>query len=106
MHVYYAFAKKTCKLLSAKLKKLVFSFAGKKSEYLERREHLCVHCPKSLNALNDVEFKILTEQIQYSCNNVNYRLSAATNQSTNDQREQMLHLDTGQLALKQDPTVC
>ena len=40
------------------------------------------------------------------CNNAIYRLSAATNQSTNDQREQTLHLDTSQLALNQDPTVC
>ena len=73
---------------------------------MESREILCAHRPKSLDALNVREYKILTEQNHCLCNNVIYRLSAATNQSTDDQREQTLHLDTSQLALNQGPTVC
>ena len=61
---------------------------------------------KVLNALNVQECKILTEHNHCLCNNVICRLSAATNQSTNDQREQTLHLDTSQLVLNQDPIVC
>ena len=60
-----------------------------------------MHRPKSLNALNVRDHKILTEQIHCLCNNVIFRLSAARNQSTNDQREQTLLLDTSQLALTQ-----
>ena len=82
------------------------AFAGKQLEHLESREILCVHRPKSLKALNDRGYKILTEQIHCLCNNVIYCLSAATNQSTNDQKEQTLHLDTSQLARHQGPTVC
>ena len=85
---------------------MTFAFAGKRLEHLESREILCVHRPKSLNALNVREYKISTEQIHCLCDNVIYRLSVATNQSTNDQREQTLHLDTSQLAVNQDPTVC
>ena len=59
----------------------------------------------SLNGLNVRKFKILTEQNHSLCNNVIYRLSAATNQSTIDQKEQKLHFDTSQLALNQVPTV-
>ena len=71
-----------------------------------RVEILCVHRPKSLNALNVRGDEILTEQIHCLCNNVIYCLSAATNHSANEQKEQTLHLDTSQLALIQDPTVC
>ena len=85
---------------------MAFAFAGKRLEHLESREILCVHRPKSLNTLNLRDYKIMTEQVHRLCNNVIYRLSAAKNQSTNDQREQTLHLDTNQLALIQDPTVC
>ena len=84
---------------------MAFAFAGKPLEHLESREILCVHRPKSLDALIVREYKILTEQIHCLCNNVIYRLSAATNQSANDQREQTLPPDTSQLALIQDPTV-
>ena len=82
-----------------------FAFAGKRLEHLESQESLCVHRPKSLNAFNVREYKSLTEQIHCLCNNVIYRLSAATNQSTNDQREQKLLPDTLQLPLNQDSTV-
>ena len=85
---------------------MAFAFAGKRLEHLESGEILCVHRPKSLNALNFREYKFLTEQNRCLWNNVIYRLSAATNQPTKDQREQTLHLDTSQLALNQDPTVC
>ena len=85
---------------------MTFAFAGKRLEHLESREILCVHRPKSLNALNVRECKILTEQNHCLCNNVIYRLSAATNQSTNDQREWTLHLNISQLALNHDPTAC
>ena len=85
---------------------MAFAFAGKRLEHLENREILRVHRPNNLNALNSREEKILTEQIHCLCNNVIYRLSAVTNQSTNDHREQTLHLDTSQLAMIQDPTVC
>ena len=84
---------------------MVFAFGGKRLEHLESREILCVHRPKSLKALNDREYEILREQIHCLFNNVIYRLSTAKNQSTNDQREQTLHLDTNQLALNQGPTV-
>ena len=85
---------------------MTFAFAGRRLEHLESREILCVHRPKTLNALNVQEYKVLTEQNHCLCNNVVYRLSAATNQSTNDQTEQTLHLNTSQLALNQDPTAC
>ena len=85
---------------------MTFAFAGKRLEHLESGKILCVHRANSLNALNVRECKILTEQNHCLCTNVVYRLSAATSQSTNDQREQTLHRDTSQLALKQDPTVC
>ena len=94
------------KLFWARLTKVTFAFAGKRLEHLESREILCVHRPKSLNALNVRECKILTGKNHCLCNNVIYRLSAATNQSTNDQKEQSLHLDTSQPALNQDPTLC
>ena len=71
-----------------------------------RVEIFSVHCPNFLNALNDPEYKSWTEQNHCLCNIVNYRLSAATNQSKKYQREQPLHLDTSQLALNQDPSVC
>ena len=104
--IYYAFAMKPDKLFWARLKKVAFAFAGKRLEHWDFKEILCVHRPNSLNALIVREYKILTEQIHCLCNNVIYRLSAATNQSTNDQREQTLHPDTSQLALIQEPTVC
>ena len=84
---------------------MAFAFAGKRLEHLESREILCVLRPKSLNALNVREYKIFTEENHCLCNNVIYRLTVATNQSTNDQREQTLHLDTSHLVLNQDPTV-
>ena len=71
----------------ARLKKVTSAIAGKRLEHLGSRDILCVHRPKSLNALNVREYKILTEQNHCLCNNVIYRLSAATNQSATDQSE-------------------
>ena len=62
--IYYAFAKKTDKLIWARLKKVTFALAGKRLEHLESREISCVHHAKSLTALNVREYKILTEQNQ------------------------------------------
>ena len=84
---------------------MAFAFSENQLEHLDSGEILCVHRPNSLNALNDREYKIFTELNRRLCNNVIYRLSAVRIQSTNDQREQTLHLDTSQLALNQDPTV-
>ena len=94
------------KLFWARPEKVAFAFARKPLEHLECRETLCVRRLKFLNALNEREYKILTEQIHCLCNNVIYRLSAVTNQSTNNLKEQTLHLNTSQLGLNQDPTVC
>ena len=103
--IYYVFAQKPDKLFWERLKEGAFAFVGKKLEHLENGEILCIHRPKSLNASNVREYKILTEKIHCLCSNVIYRLSATTNRSTNDQREQRLHLDTSQLDLIQDATV-
>ena len=84
---------------------MTFAFAGKQLEHLESREILFVPRSKSLSALKVREQKVLTEQNHCLCSNVIYCLSAATNQSTNVQREQTLHLNTTQLALNQGPTV-
>ena len=103
--IYYALASKTDKLFWARLKKVTFAFAGKQLKHLESKKKLCVHRSKSLNGLNGPEYKNLTEQIHCSCINLIYRLFALTNQSTNDQWEQKLHLGTSQLALNQDAPV-
>ena len=55
--IYYAFAQKPSKLFWARLNKVGFAFAGKRLKHLESRETLCVHHPKSLNALNLREYK-------------------------------------------------
>ena len=71
-----------------------------------RVENLCVYGPKLLTVSVAPGYKILRERIGCLYNNVIDRLCLVTNQSTNDQREQTLHLDTSQLVLNQDPTVC
>ena len=104
--IYYAFAEKPDKLLWARLKEKTFAFVGKWLEHLESREILGVRRPKVLTVSVVPEYKILRERIRCLYSNVIDRLCVATNQSTNDQREQTLHLDTSQLVLNQDPTVC
>ena len=73
---------------------------------LESREILCVHRPKFLTASAGPRYKTSREWIRCLNNNIIDRLCVATNQSTNDRREQTLRLDTSQLVLNQDPTVC
>ena len=92
--IYYAFAKKPDKLFWTRLKKKIFAFVGKSSEHFESREILCVPRPKFLSSSAGPGYKILRECIRCLYNNVFDRLCVATSQSTNDQREQTLHLDT------------
>ena len=104
--IYYTFAKKPDKLFWARLKEKIYAFVGKELEHLESREILCVHRPKFLAVSVGPGYKNLRERIQCLYNNVIDRLCVVTNHSTNDQREQTLHLDTSQLVLNQEPTVC
>ena len=104
--IYYAFAKTPDKIFWARLKEKIFAFVGKQLEHLEIGEILCVHRPKILTVSAGPGYKILRQWIQCLYNNVIDRLCVATNQSINDQREQMLHLESNQLGLNQDPTVC
>ena len=104
--IFYAFAKKPDKLFWARLKEKIFAFVGKRLKHLENEEILCVHRPKGLNVSADPAYKILRECVRCLYSNVTNRLCVATNQSTNDQREQTLHLDNSQPVLNQDPAVC
>ena len=52
------------------------------------------------------EIRTLTEFNRCLYKNVIDRLCVATNRTTNDQREHTLQLDTSQLVLNQNPTVC
>ena len=104
--IYYAFAKKPNKLFWARLKEKTFAFMGKWLEHLESREILCVHRPKFLTVSFVPEYKLFRDWIRCLYNNVIDNLCVVTNQPTNDQREQTLHLDTTQQVLNQDPTVC
>ena len=90
----------------ARLKEKICAFVGKWLEHLESREILCVHLPNFLTVPTGRGYKILRVWIRCLYKNLIDRLCVATNQSTNDQRGQTLHLDTSQLALSQDPTVC
>ena len=104
--IYYAFAKKPDKLFWARLKEKILAFVGKRLEHLESRAILCVHRRNFSTVSAGLGYKILREWIRCFYNNVIDRLCVATNQSTNDQREQTLHLDTSQLVPNQVPTVC
>ena len=103
--IYYAFAKKRHELSWARLKEKTFAFMGKCLEHLECRETLCVHRLKFLTVSAVLRCKIFRECIRCLYNNVIDRLCVATSQSTNDRREQMLRLDTSQLALIRVPNV-
>ena len=72
---------------------------------LESREIWCVHRPNISNASNCRVHKTLMENYRYLCSSVSDRPFAETNQSTNDQKVQMLHPDTSQRELIQVPTV-
>ena len=97
--ICYSSAKK---LFWARLKEEIFAF----EEHLESREILCVDRPKNLTVSAGPGFEISREWIRCLHNDVIDRLCVATDQLTNDQREQTLHLDTNQLVLNKDPTVC
>ena len=72
-----------------------------------RVDRFCVFIVQNFWLFQPVsDIKILREWIRCSYKNVIDRQFVATNQSTNDQREQTLHIDISQLALNQDPTVC
>ena len=90
----------------ARLKEKIFAYVGKWLELLESREVLCVNFTKLLNVSTGRGYKILRVWIRCLYKNLIDCLCVATNQSTNDQRGQTLQLDTSQLVLNQDPTVC
>ena len=104
--ICFAFARKPDKLFWASLKEKTFAFVGEGLEHLESREILCALCPKVLTVSVGPGDEILREWIQCLYNKVIDRLCVAIDQSTIDQREQRLHLDTSQLFLNQDTTVC
>ena len=104
--IFYATSKKPDKLFWARLKEKIFAFVAKRLEHLESREILCVHCPNFLTASAGLGYIILSERIRCLYNDVIDCLYMATNQSTIDQREQTLHLDTSPLLLNQDSIVC
>ena len=88
-----------------KLKEMIFALKGKRLEHLECRVILCGHCPKFWTVSAGPGYKILREFIRCLYNNVIDRLFVAASQSINDCREQMLRLDTSQLALIRVPFV-
>ena len=104
--ISYAFAKKPDKLFWARLKEKIFAILSKYLEHLEIREILCFHGQKFLTVSAGPGYKISREWMLFLYNNVIDRLCVATNQSTNDQREQTLHLNTSQPVLNQVPIVC
>ena len=106
VQIYYVFAKKPDKLFWARLKEKTFAFVGNSLEHLESREIFCDHRPKLLTISAGPGYKILREWIRCLYINVTDRLCVVTNQSPIDQREQKLHLNTSQLVLNQDTTVC
>ena len=72
-----------------------------------RVESFCVFIVQNFSTVSvGPGYKTLREWIPCLYNNEIDRMCVVTNQPTNDQREQMLHLDTSQLVLNQDPTVC
>ena len=104
--IFYAFPKKLDELFWARMKEKTFAFVGKWLEHLESREILFVHRPTFLTVSAGPGIKTSREWIRCLYNNVINCLSVTTKQSTNDEREQTLHLDTSQLVPNQDPTVC
>ena len=65
---------------------------------MESRENFCVHRPKMFTVSAFPGYKILREWIRCLYNNVIDRLCMPTSQSVNDRSEQILRLDTSQLA--------
>ena len=71
---------------------------------MEKREVLCVYCPRALRSSSVRRYETFMEWLKCLFSNVVDRLFVATNQSTKDRRIQTLRLDTNQLSLMQDPT--
>ena len=103
--IYYVFPQKPYKLFWTTLKKLIFAPLCKRWEHLQKRNFLCVHCPKMLNFSSVQTYNFLKELIQCSCSEIFERLFVATSQLGNTSRVQTLRLITIQLALITDPTV-
>ncbi len=87
------------------MKEKTFAFVGKRLEHLESRGILCVHRSNFLTLSAGPGYKVLRDWIRCLYNNVINRLCVATSQSIKNRREQMLPLDTNQLALIRVPIV-
>ena len=87
------------------MKEKTFASVGKLLEHLESREILCVHRPNFSTVSAGPGYKVLRDSIRSLYNNVIDRLCVATSQSKNYRREQMLRLDSNQLALIRVPIV-
>ena len=103
--IYYTFAEDPDKLFWPRLKEKTFSFLGKWLEHLEIRENLSVHRPKILLSPMGPGYKTLRECFRCLYNNIIDHLFVATIQPINDRWEQMLRLDTNQLAMIRVPNV-
>ena len=103
--IYYTFAEEPDELFWARLQEKNFAFVGKCLKNMESRENLCVHRPQTMTVSVGPGYKSLKEWVRCLYNNIIDRMFVATSQSTIDQKEQTLHLDTSQLVLNQAPTV-
>ena len=96
---YYAFPEKPDKTCWARLKEKMVPFVGKRLEHLESKVILSVQHLKILIVSACPGHKFSKEWNWCLYINLIERLIAATSQSVNDRREQMLPLDTMQRAL-------
>ena len=103
--MYYTFAEEPDKLFRRMLKEKTFASVGKCCEHLERRESLCLHCPRVLIIPDVSGLKNLRELIRCLYSNVINRLFVAISQIKNNSREQILRLGTSQVALIRAPVV-
>ena len=72
---------------------------GKSLKHLDNREILCIHRPNVFTVSAGPGYKTFREWIRFSYNNMTDRLFAATIQTMKDHSEQMLRLNSSQLAL-------
>ena len=84
-------------------RKKTFAFSGKWLEHSESREILCVHRSKLLTVSFGPKYKISSEWFWCLYNKVVDRQFEATNQWINDNREQLLPVDTKDVALIRVP---
>ena len=103
--IRYTFEQEHDKLFRATLKEKSFAFVGKRMDYLESIETLCVHRPIFFIVSAGPVYKILRESIPCLYNNVIERLFVATSQRIDDRREQILRADTIKLDLIRVPIV-